>query len=80
MPHYRLYALDLDNNVLFGSGFIGRNDQEALAVLHAVWAAGDRAEIWRGATQLRFTAVYDQFKDVSQHGMVLGPPDTVTVK
>ena len=57
MPHYRLYTLDLDNNVLFGSDFIGRDDQEALAVLHAIWAAGDRAEIWRGATQLRFTAL-----------------------
>ena len=54
MPNYRVYTLDGNNKIVCGSDFFAQEDREALNLMHELWAAGDRVEIWRGETKLFF--------------------------
>ena len=56
MAHYRIYTLDRQNKVVSGFDISLDDDQEAVALLHAIWASGEQVEVWRGTFKLCFTA------------------------
>ncbi|TLU70752.1 hypothetical protein [Lichenicoccus roseus] len=58
MSNYRLYTLDSNDKIVSAFNHDCADDQTAIALVRAVWAGGQRAEIWRGTTRLRpFTSL-----------------------
>lgn len=74
MSNYRLYTLDSNDKIVSAFDHDCADDRTAIALVREVWAGGQRAEIWRGATRLRPSTSLDN-KDLKPTTDVLPSPE-----